>query len=428
MLSPPIDIEWAWQCHMLYPHAYSADCQQLFGRVINHVIPTGQDTVLPAIWQQEYPQEPLFVSLDGSNISCFPYTSGLSVDIIAVAGRQRIFNYQIKLAHFKENNFVQLSIEKYKKFLHLKRTHTACFEIASFDVNLIWRTHLLHPFVYQGDTERIVGYFLNHDDSFLDSSYDTQKAWKKLFQEELATYGCMFRGEPSTGRLFFINQSILFQQCSKEATFKVESIHLDWQNAKKKDIEKLKIKATKDGDDKKRLIKLHEPNDSYSWLRGCDDDMDYEVDSGKHNQLYFHILKKKSGMFSSRKESTGECDLSLLLGVCPNIGVECKSHVEVPMSDESKLVVDHNVTVNKTGKVHFRVEYGAFQNIIVPENRARFWGPSPPSAYVEYKPVSFASHRLVFLYTFTTVLRIMLSEKHCHFQVLYVIIVTISHM
>lgn len=31
---PPLDVAYAWLCHRLNPHAYSADCMRLFGTIL----------------------------------------------------------------------------------------------------------------------------------------------------------------------------------------------------------------------------------------------------------------------------------------------------------------------------------------------------------------------------------------------------------
>lgn len=37
-LAPPLDIEWAWHCHMLNPRAYERDCKEIVGATVKHTM------------------------------------------------------------------------------------------------------------------------------------------------------------------------------------------------------------------------------------------------------------------------------------------------------------------------------------------------------------------------------------------------------
>ncbi|KAJ8302092.1 hypothetical protein KUTeg_021079 [Tegillarca granosa] len=62
ILAAPLDIEWAWHCHILAPHFYRKDCKAVYGKLINHKLLRSSERIerLPRsreLWEKKYPNE-----------------------------------------------------------------------------------------------------------------------------------------------------------------------------------------------------------------------------------------------------------------------------------------------------------------------------------------------------------------------------------
>jgi hypothetical protein len=237
-LLPPLDVHWVWHCHMLAPQAYNDDCMRLLGRIAGHkfflsekerINATGKTRTL---WNQFYGSTEPFDSP-----SMIPdFASQLSYDIRAAAKRQKSFFYNVSLPHYRNKAFRAKAVERYKKFLHLKRVNPRLFTVPMYDVDLIWHTHQAHPIAYQRDTIAVLGHILNHDDTTTDrspesfltqSDSETRAAWQLLYKESFPIGGVMYRGEPPAGKLYNIPSEDLDLIFWKTVVFSVEKIELN---------------------------------------------------------------------------------------------------------------------------------------------------------------------------------------------------------
>lgn len=103
--------------------------------------------------------------------------------------------------------FIEGAVARYKGFLHLiKRNREKSvkrFCVPTYDVDLIWHTHQLHPVSYCKDLNELMGKVLEHDDmdsdrtkgKKLDVGFSgTTKQWEETFGIRYWKAGAMHRG------------------------------------------------------------------------------------------------------------------------------------------------------------------------------------------------------------------------------------------
>ena len=208
-LPAPLDVEWIWHCHILNPYAYRKDCQTIISKVVDHkpymlrqnFINKSRD-----YWQRKYPNVPFDVNLNEANPApiMIDYQRRSSYDIVNAAQRQRVFNYNSSLPHFRDIKFLKKALKRYKIMLSIKRDNSNAFVVPCYDNDLIWHTHQQHAVTYKNDTSNILGSMLDHDDSTSDrspgselekGSNETRKLWRKAGLK-FGVPGAMYRGEP----------------------------------------------------------------------------------------------------------------------------------------------------------------------------------------------------------------------------------------
>nr|KAG5687840.1 hypothetical protein BaRGS_016948 [Batillaria attramentaria] len=242
-LPAPLDIEWAWHCHMLAPVAYQRDCLNVVGVVVDHELLSMKDREHKLkrsrrLWEDKFPKEPFDVDLTLGALgppTSFP-PSRLSYDIPAASDRQAVFNYQVSLPHFRDSRFLKAAVQRYRKLLYLKQQNPDVFLAPCYDMDIIWHSHQLHPLVYLKDTESILGRTYDHNDAVNDRSEGsklskansiTRELWKTTFNENYSLFGAMYRGDPPTNQLtadLLEKQIQLF--ASKVTTVRFERLEL----------------------------------------------------------------------------------------------------------------------------------------------------------------------------------------------------------
>lgn len=103
--------------------------------------------------------------------------------------------------------FLQGAVARYKGFLHLiKRNREKSlkrFCVPTYDIDLIWHSHQLHPVSYCKDLNELLGKVLEHDDmdsdrtkgKKLDVGFSgTTKQWEEAFGTRYWKAGAMHRG------------------------------------------------------------------------------------------------------------------------------------------------------------------------------------------------------------------------------------------
>ncbi|XP_030974427.1 glycine-rich domain-containing protein 1 [Quercus lobata] len=213
----PLDCEWVWHCHRLNPVQYKTDCEKLYGRILDNsnVVSSVQGNCnrqTEEIWNRMYPEEPYNFNITralSENVS--QMLSGLEkytkYDLVSAVKRQSPFFYQVSRPHMNDGLFLEGAVARYKGFLHLIKSNrdksVKCFCVPTYDIDLIWHTHQLHPVSYCNDLIKLLGKVLEHDDmdsdrtkgKKLDVGFSvTTKQWEEAFGTRYWRAGAMYRG------------------------------------------------------------------------------------------------------------------------------------------------------------------------------------------------------------------------------------------
>ena len=208
-LPAPLDVEWIWHCHILNPYAYRKDCQTIVSQVVDHKPYMLRQSFVNKsrdYWQTKFHDVPFETNLKDWNPSPLQidYQRRSSYDIVNAAQRQRVFNYNSSLPHFRDSKFLKKALKRYKIMLSIKRNNRKVFVVPCYDNDLIWHAHQQYFTAYEKDTSKIFGSMLDHDDSTSDrspgselekGSNETRRLWRKAGLK-FDVPGAMYRGEP----------------------------------------------------------------------------------------------------------------------------------------------------------------------------------------------------------------------------------------
>jgi hypothetical protein len=238
-LKPPLDVHWVWHVHMLSPKEYASDCMKLFKTVFGHGLGS-KKTSAEKLWEDTYPDEPFEITreqVEDRSVLWSAHHSELRYNILEAAQRQKVFYYQVSLPHYRNAQFLQEAMLRYKKYLALKSLNKDTFLVPCYDIDLIWHTHQVHPLEYAEDCQVILGFTLPHDDSVndrnegskLNNSYQvTIDLWKSNFKASFTKPGAMYRGAPPDGKLFPLTADRVRQIKSfKRFDIKVRQLEID---------------------------------------------------------------------------------------------------------------------------------------------------------------------------------------------------------
>ncbi|XP_060563349.1 uncharacterized protein LOC132722802 [Ruditapes philippinarum] len=218
-LAPPLDVEWAWHCHMLNPNAYERDCREIVGSTVKHTMLGARRFYKEQRKSQRYwlekigkYQEPFTIDYREpfDTVAIDTYHSKITYDILAASKRQMDLYYQVSLPHYKNRKYLNTSHLRYKQFLYAKAKLPNAFLEPSYDIDLFWHAHQLNPVIYKEDVTRIVGYFLNHGASIdhrteedrLNADKQSRDTWLSLYNETMPIFGAMYRGSQPAGLLY----------------------------------------------------------------------------------------------------------------------------------------------------------------------------------------------------------------------------------
>ena len=158
----PPDVQRLWHAHLLSPRAYGHDMQKQFGKKIVPASPLISDATDEELWQNR-----ILCSCDRLDSSAIAASNfDFEFDIVASAKRQRNFAYQTSLPHFNDEVFLQASLLRYFKFLTLQAEFPESGPLnPTYDIDLVWHSHMKFHDAYVSDTRRLLGKTLPHDDS-----------------------------------------------------------------------------------------------------------------------------------------------------------------------------------------------------------------------------------------------------------------------
>ncbi|KAF8673413.1 hypothetical protein HU200_048977 [Digitaria exilis] len=212
----PLDCEWIWHCHRLNPVQYLRDCKKVYGRILNNdnvESSTGTKSKIQSekIWKELYPEEPFELEYSSSSETTMDVnpgaTDGISYDLVSAVKRQSSFYYQVGTPTMHDQRFLVEALARYKGFLYLIKMNqekgVQRFRVPTYDVDLMWHTHQLHPASYCKDMLKLLGKVLEHDDTDADRSEgkkldvgftETTEQFEGTFGVRYWKAGCMYRG------------------------------------------------------------------------------------------------------------------------------------------------------------------------------------------------------------------------------------------
>eukprot|EP01113_Clastostelium_recurvatum_P033306 TRINITY_DN4389_c0_g1_i1.p1 TRINITY_DN4389_c0_g1~~TRINITY_DN4389_c0_g1_i1.p1 ORF type:complete len:355 (-),score=84.39 TRINITY_DN4389_c0_g1_i1:62-1126(-) len=200
----PLDIAWIWCVHTLNPSSYRDDCMRAFRKIV----PFHEDSthrkkknIMPAFHDTSYntPFPSSSSTTTTTSSSSSSSSSGAvspmasfqpSIDLNPAVMRQLSFLKRSEIfSTAKPIMYLRLRLQ-YARFLLLMREygkkHTL---VPTLGIDLMWHAHMITPECYEADCKRIVGRFVNHDDSIDEKSLAaslevTSQLWNKHHNSE----------------------------------------------------------------------------------------------------------------------------------------------------------------------------------------------------------------------------------------------------
>ncbi|KAD4586251.1 hypothetical protein R6Q59_035404 [Mikania micrantha] len=210
----PLDCEWIWHCHRLNPVRYMGDCKEMYGIILDPcgvVISSVEgycSRVTEELWNTLYPHEPYQLQclhLNDAKSRLHMSSPTTKYDLASAVNRQTSFYNQVSRTFMKDDIFLEGAIQRYKGFLHMirtnKKTKSKNFCVPTYDIDLIWHTHQLHPRSYRNDMMQLLGNVLDHDDTDsdrtkgqkLDIGFNrTTKQWNVMYSTRYWRAGAMY--------------------------------------------------------------------------------------------------------------------------------------------------------------------------------------------------------------------------------------------
>ncbi|CAI5516010.1 unnamed protein product [Closterium sp. Naga37s-1] len=174
-LQPPLDVQWVWLVHRLNPEAYAEDCSTILGRLLDGAIfdPDDDDVgsesargeaaataACRALWEELFPLEPY----DPPALAA-PAVAAPAAGDDDVAARQSSFFYQVERPWMLERQYLQGSLQRYRMFLNLVMLNRGAFLTPTYDIDLLWHSHMMCAAAYTKDSDWLISRLLGHDDS-----------------------------------------------------------------------------------------------------------------------------------------------------------------------------------------------------------------------------------------------------------------------
>ncbi|KAL5007201.1 hypothetical protein ScPMuIL_016007 [Solemya velum] len=425
ILSAPLDIAWVWHCHLLAPAAYENDCLRLFGVVVQHscdYIDDSQEKRERAehLWNKFYPNDPFEIPLehDAPVGNQSEFSSRLSYDIEAAAARQKLFYYQVSLPHFKDPNYLDLALGRYRKFLFLRQQNPGVFLVPCYGIDLMWHTHILNPLVYKEDTVRLTGSLFNHDDTTNDrspesklcqASAETRQIWHSTFGKKYAFRGAMYRGDPPFGKLQKMEDGYNFKLTTKVINIAVKNIEI---LGMKPSVKNFKIQfyqpLNRLGDSKIVFFKVTGPErvwngDTKRLVQP------FDIDTSTLRRMHVQVCEKQMFLCmvsASTEIAKGNYDIQKSQNNIKGLNCPVKDSRKINLTNGLTVKIEQTVTAVREGKCVLDMKPGQYESCIMPENIEQLWGPVPlPNLPPGTDNVcSVASHGLLDMYgnvTFT---------------------------
>lgn len=421
---------------MLAPQAYQRDCLNNYQTIVDHQI-LDEEAYKQSVnfteiyWKQKYPDQPFHIDLSGSDLEgegqgqdLGSQIYELSYDILAAAGRQKVFYYQVSLPHYIDKKFLDRALQRYKKYMFLKKQNPTVFLVPCYDMDLLWHSHMNFPLSYKTVTELLLGTMLNHDDSVNDRSPGsrlntsdavTRHLWKTTFNEHFSAYGAMYRGNPPTGKLGNISETDMFGLVSKSVEIKFNKVEL--QGYRKESLGKFKLQIVEKSEmllpgryhGEKEIVDMSEKvvalkGPEFVWNNaGSVTKYVHCLDS---DNLYVVLTRQTSFLCctnGSEREGEGHIELNPLIEKVCKVGQHVTQELKVDIDSDLGVSLDVTLTLKKLSTCDLWLVPAEYEDCVMPEESEQLWGPIPLPRLppgIENN-CSVASHKYVFTKTFT---------------------------
>lgn len=213
-----------------------------------------------------YPDEPFQLDLSSPCLKSYEVNKlangqdSTDYDLVSAVKRQSPFFYQVARPFMGNDIFLQEAVARYKGFLHLikrnKEKSIRQFCVPTYDIDLIWHAHQLHPALYCKDTTAISGMVLEHDDTNPDRTegnkldvgfMETTKQWEEVYGLRYWRAGTMYRGNAPSS--IAIDAHVLEEVPDNLASDKVGDslVHLPKKMLKEVLLEIVEVKGIPEG-------------------------------------------------------------------------------------------------------------------------------------------------------------------------------------
>ena len=395
-LTAPLDIDWIWCCHQLCPTAYHKDCLMLVGKVVDHRLVSQKDREQllqqsEDLWSNEYPSVPFIVDKTRDICPDPHFKSQFSYDIASAISRQKSFFYQVSLPHYKDELFLKSCVLRYKKFLHLKLCCPKQFLVPCYDMDLIWHAHQLHPFIYHQDTVNLFGHLFPHDDTVTDrtpgsklhtATKRSKILWKRTFNERYSSFGSMYRGEGSRGKLYQVTKENIHQLGTKKTSVLLRSLKMCGLPS---DVRHFKLRVWyKTGyQNFGRALSVDDTIIKVSGNRKkfCTEQKimcEFDFNTKYNDRMYCHLSGTYGAFCAGAKEKLGQgcCKLNEIIeNIDVGVNDDVSASVSVDFGDCMTAQCSLSVTPPQAGVCIFRLELGHFEDCVMPEHVEQMWGP-----------------------------------------------------
>ncbi|XP_045164643.2 uncharacterized protein LOC123528744 [Mercenaria mercenaria] len=387
-LAPPLDIEWAWHCHMLCPNTYEKDCNAIVGTTVNHTM-----SGATKFYEKQPQSQKYWLAMFGNELEPFTvdykapydlvtieaYHSKITYDILAAAKRQMDLYYHVSLPHYRDRKYLQKCLFRYKQFLYLKKRLPNEFLEPSYDIDLIWHSHQLNPRLYKEDILRFVGYFLNHglsvdhrtEEDKLTADKLSRETWKYFYNETMPIFGAMYRVNRPAIFLYKISPQEEYRSCTKSIKMTFEKITLSVPLTNKNII----LSVSSSADERtfgnwfsvKSRGEQRLSTDTVTWTSVSQLEMDT-----KNARCLYTVLQEQDG--SKTIIGSNIMNILPLIEYTANTGSERRVRVNIPIGTDIRLDFYMRLEAPIVGRTLLALKQGNYETTVTPTNFQQFFG------------------------------------------------------
>jgi hypothetical protein len=186
----PWQIEWIWHVHRLHPLAYLNDCSKLSNGLVDKEV---RKFIKPRDQRDQIKSKLSSTNTDALFIPSIYLKNAVirQNDFLKKFQKHTLYSHNLKKL---DKLYFQNLVQNYISFIKLAEKGQTI--IPTFDIDLIWHTHMRFPSRYQEFSTGLCGFILNHDDSIesnilTDAYKKTADRWKQTYQSEYEQNGSM---------------------------------------------------------------------------------------------------------------------------------------------------------------------------------------------------------------------------------------------